>query len=297
MIATRKKTRLPLKWPGGKQYLARQIVARIPATRAFAEHFAGGMAVGMNLRPLPFQLANDADPDLMNFWGELRRSAETGLLDSIRGLAYSAETFASARLDLTGGGLSTEAGALAFLVVKRMSRGALGRDFAWSDRLRGKRRPGGPVPGDLNAWETMVEGLPLVVDRIASIRLTCREAVDSIRDVDAQHGPDVVHYCDPPYLHSTRTHRRAYAREMTDDQHARAPGRAPGGPGARAPERLPLGPLRRRAARLAPRRLRDAQPLGPGPDQAAADGMPLEQPAVRVIGSHMWGITINGSGT
>jgi DNA adenine methylase len=33
-------------------------------------------------------------------------------------------------------------------------------------------------------------------------------------------GADVVHYCDPPYLHSTRTHRKAYALEMTTDQHA-----------------------------------------------------------------------------
>lgn len=32
---------------------------------------------------------------------------------------------------------------------------------------------------------------------------------------------DLVLYCDPPYLHSTRSRRRIYRREMTDAQHER----------------------------------------------------------------------------
>jgi DNA adenine methylase len=215
MIAISSKLRSPLKWHGGKSYLARRIIALIPPTRAFAEHFAGGMSVGLNLDPLPSHLANDVDPDLMNFWGQLQRSSRGGLLDAIRALDYSRVTFDRALDSLSRGrGLPAASRALAFLVTKRMSRGALGKEFAWSDRLRGGQ------PGDLNAWETMVEGLPRVVERLATIRLTCLDALESIRAADDEHGPDVVHYCDPPYLLATRTHRGAYAREMTDDQHA-----------------------------------------------------------------------------
>jgi DNA adenine methylase len=217
MIATKRTPRLPLKYHGGKARLARRIIVLMPPARAFAEHFAGGMAVGLNLAPLPFHFANDSDPDLMNFWGRLQSSGESGLLDAIRTLSYSAETFQAAKQPER---FDPDSRALAYLVVRRMSRGGLGKDFGWSDRTRGKTRPGGPFPGDRNAWETMVEYIPKIVARLAPIRLTCRAALESIREADAEFGPDIVHYCDPPYMHSTRTHRKAYAREMTPDQHA-----------------------------------------------------------------------------
>jgi DNA adenine methylase len=211
MIAARRKVRSPLKTHGGKSYLARQINALMPPTRAFAEHYAGGMSVGLNLDPPAYHLANDLDPELMGFWRSLQ-SADGGTLDAIRGLAYSEATFRRAK--------GRPGDPLAFLVRNRMSRDTLGKDFSWSERLRGFTRPGGPFPGDRNAWETIVEKLPRIVERLAPIELTCRDGLESIRAVDAEHGPDVVHYVDPPYLHSTRSAPRAYAREMTDDQHA-----------------------------------------------------------------------------
>jgi DNA adenine methylase len=220
MIAISRKPRLPLKWHGGKSYLARRIIALMPRRHAYAEHFAGGMAVGLNLQPPPVHLANDADADLMNFWVQLRDAGDNGLVEAIRATEYTPETFFRAVEDLKPGETrSPLRRAFAFLIVRRMSRDGLGEDFSWSDRLRGKTRAGGPFPENVNAWETMVEGLPRVVDRLASVRLTCREALESIREADEEFGPDVVHYCDPPYLHSTRTHRRAYDFEMDDDQH------------------------------------------------------------------------------
>jgi DNA adenine methylase len=206
LIATTSKLRSPLKWHGGKSYLARRIIALIPPTRAFAEHYAGGMSIGLNLEPLPFHLANDLDPELMHFWRQLQSAEARGLLGSILEQPYSEPTF----LDAVG----RTGDALAFLVRNRMSRGGLGRTFAWSERTRGGR------PGDLNAWETFKEELPSIVARLAPIRLACGDALDSIRAVDDLHGPDVVHYCDPPYLSSTRSQPRAYAREATAEHHA-----------------------------------------------------------------------------
>ncbi len=205
MAATSSKLRSPLKWHGGKSYLARRILALAPPTRAFAEHYAGGMSVGLNLGPVRSQLANDLDPDLMGFWDRLRSADGGELLDAIRSTSYSASTFE--------GALGRAGDPLAFLVRNRMSRGGLGRTFAWSERTRGGR------PGDLNAWETFKDELPRVVARLASIELTCRDALASIRAFDAEHGAGAVHYCDPPYLPSTRTQPKAYAREMTADDH------------------------------------------------------------------------------
>jgi DNA adenine methylase len=208
MVATSSKLRSPLKWHGGKSYLARRIIALVPPARAFAEHYAGGMSVGLNLGPVPWHLANDLDPELMGFWRSLQNRNRCEFLEAIRDQPYSEAAFRRAVDHCRRPG-----DALAFLVRNRMSRGGLGRSFAWSERTRGGR------PGDLNAWETFKAELPAIVARLAPIRLTCRDALESIRAVDDAHGPDVVHYCDPPYLPSTRSRPRAYSREMTVEQH------------------------------------------------------------------------------
>src|SRR5262249_55608499 len=102
--------------------------------------------------------------------------------------------------------------ALRFLVVNRFSRDGLGRDFSWSDRLRGGR------PGDLNAWETIKRELPRIARRLANVELRCGDGLDVIRECDQ---PDALFYCDPPYLHATRTARSTYRHEMTDAEHAK----------------------------------------------------------------------------
>jgi DNA adenine methylase len=38
--------------------------------------------------------------------------------------------------------------------------------------------------------------------------------------IRSQDGPQTLFYCDPPYLHSTRTARNVYAKEMTATEHS-----------------------------------------------------------------------------
>jgi DNA adenine methylase len=60
--------------------------------------------------------------------------------------------------------------------------------------------------------------LPDIAARIAAVEFHCCPAVQLIRSHD---GPDTLHYCDPPYLHATRTAKAAYGpHEMTDADHA-----------------------------------------------------------------------------
>jgi DNA adenine methylase len=103
--------------------------------------------------------------------------------------------------------------AVRFLVRNRFSRGGLGRDFAWSDRLRGGR------PGDLNGWQTIRRELPRIARRLARVELRCQDALEVIREFD---GPGVLHYLDPPYVPTTRTVTRGvYDHEMSLDDHSR----------------------------------------------------------------------------
>jgi DNA adenine methylase len=76
----------PLKWHGGKHYLARRIVGLMPRHRHYVEPYAGGPAVLLASDPVDpglwvgdtsgqrgvSEVANDRNGRLMNFWRVLR---------------------------------------------------------------------------------------------------------------------------------------------------------------------------------------------------------------------------------
>jgi DNA adenine methylase len=60
--------------------------------------------------------------------------------------------------------------------------------------------------------------LPSLARRLAPVEFLCRNALDVIPEYDH---PDVLVYCDPPYLARTRTAHGTYRCEMTDLDHAK----------------------------------------------------------------------------
>src|SRR4051812_7930894 len=67
----------PLKWHGGKQYLARRIRALFPPHLHYVEPYAGGLAVllagdGEGVS----EVVNDINGDLTNFWRVLQDAAQ-----------------------------------------------------------------------------------------------------------------------------------------------------------------------------------------------------------------------------
>lgn len=64
----------PLKWHGGKFYLAPKIVTLMPPHLHYVEPFAGGLAVLLAKDPEGVsEVINDLDGDLMNFWRVLQQ--------------------------------------------------------------------------------------------------------------------------------------------------------------------------------------------------------------------------------
>jgi DNA adenine methylase len=62
-----------------------------------------------------------------------------------------------------------------------------------------------------------LEQLDRLYDRLRGVIFLDQPALDVIR---AHDGPDTLIYCDPPYLHATRTARHAYgAYEMSNEEH------------------------------------------------------------------------------
>lgn len=216
----------PLKWHGGKQYLARRLVALMPRHMHYVEPYFGGGAVLLERDPNDKSLwvsekadragvsevVNDINQDLMNFWTVLR---DDKLFPKFQRLCQATPLGRSVYdlgVDLSANGSSPVVRAWGFFVHCRQSRAGTFKGFTSLTRSRTRRG----INGNASEWLSAVEGLPEVHARLLPVVMDCRDALKVIVGEDA---PDTLFYLDPPYLHETRVSTDAYAHEMSRDDH------------------------------------------------------------------------------
>jgi DNA adenine methylase len=211
-VMTTLKLNPPLKWHGGKHYLAERIVALMPPHTHYVEPYAGGLAVllardGEGVS----EVVNDLNGSLVNFWRVLRDEEPFARFARI----VQATPFSRREWEDAGDRLDSPdcvARAAAFFVRCRQSRSGLMDTFAPLSRTRTRRG----MNEQASAWMTAVDGLSEVHARLRRVVIENAPALEVIRRED---GPETLFYCDPPYLHSTRTAAEAYTHEMSEDEH------------------------------------------------------------------------------
>lgn len=188
-----------------------------PHTRYCETHFGSGAVLLAGDGEGVAEFANDLDKLLAHFWWTL---SEPTMFEDFR-RRVEATPFSEPRFDQAKErvaiaehciGRMPQDRAVDFFVSNRQSRQALGKCFATpTGRLRRNMNE------QVSSWLSAVEGLPAIHARLKRVEIRCMDAVDFIRELDS---PDTLFYCDPPYVHDTRTATKAYAHEMTDAQHA-----------------------------------------------------------------------------
>jgi DNA adenine methylase len=156
-------------------------------------------------------VANDLDGRLTNFWRVLqRRQTFEAFYRAVQAMPFSEAEWKDAadRLDHT----DQLERAVAFFVRCRQSLAGRMDSFTGVTRTRTRRSRN----ADVNAWLSCVEGLPAVAARLRDVLILNRPAVDIIKKHD---GPHTLFYCDPPYLHQTRSATEVYDHEMTEADH------------------------------------------------------------------------------
>lgn len=210
----------PLKWHGGKHYLARKIVAMMPPHTHYVEPFAGGLSVLLAKEPEGVsEVVNDLNGELANFWACLRDRIAFGILQrQLEAMPFSeADWRAAGEPDQAEGYWARSPNApvdraIAFFVRCRQS--LAGRMKSFSPLSRNRTRRG--MNEQASSWLSAVDGLPAVHERLKRVVILNRDALDVIY---TQDGKDTLFYFDPPYLHETRQATDVYEEEMTYEQH------------------------------------------------------------------------------
>ncbi len=219
----------PLKWHGGKYYLRRWIIGLMPTHLHYVEPFFGGGGILLARDPerdwfategqkLPAALkgssevANDLHGELINFWRVLQKPEDFEAFRQRVALTPFSEAEFDAALKFDVQAASSVDRAVCFFILARQSRQGLMKDFATLSRNRTRGR----INEQVNAWLSVVDGLPEIHERPRSVVILNQSACDVIRKQD---GENTLFYCDPPYVHETRSTTGEYAHEMTEDQH------------------------------------------------------------------------------
>lgn len=192
----------PFAYYGGKMILAPLIAQLLPEHDHYVEPFAGSLAVLLAKEPSQAETVNDLDSDLVNFWRVLRDQPEE--LERLALLTpFSREEYEiSKSLD----GASDLESARRVLVRLNQGRSNSMQPHGWRSG-----RKANPSMG--NQFKSRATRIVPAAERIATVVLESRDAVEMIRDYGAE--PSVCIYADPPYLGSTRAAN--YRVEMLED--------------------------------------------------------------------------------
>jgi DNA adenine methylase len=201
-------------WYGGKYSHLDWLLPLLPKTTHYCEPFAGSAAVLINREPAHVETYNDVDGEVVNFFRVLRDDKEK-LVEAIGLTPFSREEF---ELAIYGSRkeISDVERARRFYIRARQVRTGLAQTAStgrWAHCLLTSRAG---MAGAVSRWLGSVEDLPLIAQRLLRVQIEHDSAVNVIKRYDS---PETLFYCDPPYPHGTRGDSKAYAYEMTDDQH------------------------------------------------------------------------------
>lgn len=197
------QTKPPFAYYGGKTTMAERIVGLLPEHTHYVEPFAGSLAVLLAKPRADMETVNDLDGDLMNFWKVLRDRPDE--LERACLLTPHSRAEQELAYDLSCDGDLERARRV--WVLLSQGRGSTLRKTGW----RFYRDPAGStysMPDYLTAYAGRIGP---AATRIHGVSLECRDALEVASDY-GKH-PNVLLYCDPPYLATSRNSTN-YRHEM-----------------------------------------------------------------------------------
>ncbi len=188
-----KPVKAPFGYYGAKLKIARRIIETLPPHNAWVEGFCGSAALTLAKPPVPIEVINDADGQIVNLFEQLRNNADA-LCKAIALTPYAREEFAMARKGREHPDPLEQA--RRFLIATMMTVNGTfagtncGFSFSQSYAREGKE-------ARVSRWYNLPERLAKVVERLRGIRVENRDASELLGMFSNR--PATLMYLDPPY--------------------------------------------------------------------------------------------------
>lgn len=201
-------------WYGGKYSHLDWLLPLLPSATHYCEPFGGSAAVLINRPPSSVETYNDIDGDVVNFFRVLRTQKEE-LLEAIGLTPFSREELRNAVTEPENELTDLER-ARQFFVRARQVRTGLAQTASEGRWAHCKLTSRAGMAGAVSRWLGSVDGLSEISQRLLRVQIENAPALDVIKRYDSK---ETLFYCDPPYVHESRSDKNAYAFEMTDEEH------------------------------------------------------------------------------
>lgn len=197
-----------LHYPGSKKRIAPWIIQHMPDHHSYLEPFFGGGAVLFEKEPSKIETVNDIDGEVVNFFRVIQNpKSREELCGLVAYTPYSREVYDQAFHQEENSVSKTAA----FAIRSMQSHGfRISEKCGWKKDVYGRE-----AAYAVRYWNRLPEALQYIGRRLKTVQIENRPAMELIR---AFNHENVLIYCDPPYVLSTRS-RRQYRFEMTDDDH------------------------------------------------------------------------------
>lgn len=187
-----------LNYSGGKARLATWIVQHLPEHQVYCEPFGGSAAILLAKEPSRLEIYNDLDGELVNFFETLAHRPKA-LIKALEHTLY-------ARIHATNGTKKS------ISQIERARRFFARNATTWFVGGTFKTQRRAQKRTVIDVFEKRKATLPLVAARLKRVIFEHLDALALIKKYD---GPDVLFYCDPPYLGARKSD--LYAHEMMDE--------------------------------------------------------------------------------
>ena len=212
---TSKPERPLLRYHGGKWMLGAWIIGHFPEHRVYVEPFGGAGSVLIQKPRSYGEVYNDLDGEVVNLFRVVRERGRE-LIPLLELTPFSRDDY-RASFERNADPLEQ---ARRTIIRSFMGFGSnsLCRDVKSGFRSNSNRS--GTTPA--HDWRNYPDALVAIIDRIRGVTIENKDACECMIQHD---GKDTLHYCDPPYVHSTRSTamhgNHGYAHEMDDADHER----------------------------------------------------------------------------
>lgn len=200
-----------LRYHGGKWLLAPWIISHFPKHRVYVEPYGGAGSVLLRKARSYAEIYNDLDGEIVNLF-KIVRDRGRELIAQLELTPFAREEYAEA-FEPTDDPLEL---ARRTVIRSYMGFGSNSINRGIKSGFRSNSNRSGTTPA--HDWANFPACLAAIIERLRGVVIENRQATEIMLRHD---GPKTLHYCDPPYVHTTRTDCRnhGYHHEMSDADH------------------------------------------------------------------------------